>query len=193
MKAEPEQNEWALARAARQGDREAVQLLLVQNWTWLRGLLYGVLADAQDLDDVLQDVCLRVITKIHTLREPERFRGWLAILARREALKHYRRRAKQAVLLEGPASPLAAPAYEEMPPEAAEKNELCMRILEAAKRLPQKYREVFMLAHCGELSYAEMAKILDVPVTTMQIRLVRARRMVQNQVIGKTACKVQER
>ena len=191
MKAEPEQNEWALACAARQGDREAVRLLLVQNWTWLRGLLYGVLADAQDLDDVLQDVCLRVLTKIHTLREPERFRGWLAILARREALKHYRRRAKQAGLLDGPASPLAAPAYEEMPPDAAEKNELCARILDAAERLPQKYREVFMLAHCGELTYAEMAKVLDVPVTTMQIRLVRARRMVQNQVMGKTACKVQ--
>ena len=193
MKAENEQNERALACAARQGDREAVRLLLQQNWTWLRGLLCGVLADTQDLDDVLQNVCLRVITKIHTLREPERFRGWLAILARREALQYYRRRARQAGLLDGSASPLAAPAYTDMPPDAVEKNELCTRILDAAGRLPQKYREVFMMAHCGELTYAEMAEVLDVPVTTMQIRLVRARRMVQNQVMGKTACKVQER
>ncbi|MBN2129767.1 MAG: RNA polymerase sigma factor [Sedimentisphaerales bacterium] len=193
MKAQREQNEWALACAARRGDREAVRVLLLQNWTWLRGLLYGVLGDAHDVDDVLQDVCLRVLAKIHTLREPERFRGWLAILARREALKHCRRRVNQTALFDGPAAPLPRPGYEEMPPDVVEKNELCTRILDAARRLPQKYREVFMLAHCGELTYAEMAKILDVPVTTMQIRLVRARRMVQNQVLGRTACKVQER
>jgi DNA-directed RNA polymerase specialized sigma24 family protein len=42
-----------------------------------------------------------------------------------------------------------------------------------------------VLAHTGELTYAEMAEVLDVPITTMQIRLSRARRMVQNQVTGK--------
>jgi RNA polymerase sigma-70 factor (ECF subfamily) len=67
-----------------------------------------------------------------------------------------------------------------------EKNELCSRILEAVKTLPEKYREVFVLAHTGELTYAEMAEVLEVPMTTMQIRLVRARRMVQDQVTGRT-------
>ena len=47
------QNESALACAARRGDKEALQLLLKRNWAWLRGLVYSVLADAQELDDVL--------------------------------------------------------------------------------------------------------------------------------------------
>jgi RNA polymerase sigma-70 factor (ECF subfamily) len=190
MKAEEMQNELALVCAARQGDKDALRLLLTRNWTWLRGLVYGVLADRRDLDDVLQDVCLRVITKIHTLREPERFRAWLAILARREALKYYRRRSQQNFVADGVVATEPPRTFEEMPPEAAEKKELCERILEAARRLPVKYREVFMLAHTGDLTYAEMAEILDVPVTTMQIRLVRARRMIQNQVQGTAAYKV---
>jgi RNA polymerase sigma-70 factor (ECF subfamily) len=65
--------------------------------------------------------------------------------------------------------------------------------LQAAAALPEKYREVFMLAHSGELTYAQMAEILDVPVTTMQIRLARARKMILNRVTGKEKNKVGER
>ena len=193
MKTKRTQNESALACAARRGDKEAVRLLLQRNWSWLKGLVYSVVTDTQDLDDVLQDVCLRVITRIHTLREPERFRAWLAVLARREALKHCRRRVQQRASFEGPTASLRGAVTLDAPPTVVEKRELCERILDAVKALPEKYREVFMLAHCGELTYAEMAEILDVPLTTMQIRLVRARKMVRNQVMGKTTCKVQER
>jgi RNA polymerase sigma-70 factor (ECF subfamily) len=179
------ENESALACAAQRGDKEALQLLLKRNWGWLKGLVYSVLADTQDLDDVLQEVCLRVITRIHTLREPERFRAWLAAVARREVLKHYRRRTHKNVQVDQGMISLKLDAYIRDPLEDAEKSESCGRILDAVKTLPEKYREVFVLAHTGELTYAEMAEVLDVPVTTMQIRLVRARRMIQNQVIGK--------
>jgi len=193
MKAKRRQNESALACAARGGDKEAVRLLLQRNWTWLKGLVYSVVADTHDLDDVLQEVCIRVITKIHTLREPERFRAWLAILARREALKHCRRRVRQRMSFDEPTAARQPQMTPEAPLEVAEKKELCERILDVVGTLPEKYREVFMLAHSGELTYAEMAEILDVPMTTMQIRLVRARQMVRNQVMDKTMYKVHER
>ncbi|MBN1509250.1 MAG: RNA polymerase sigma factor [Sedimentisphaerales bacterium] len=179
------QNESALACAAQQGDKEALQLLLKRNWGWLKGLVYSVLTDAQELDDVLQEVCLRVITRIHTLREPERFRAWLATVARREVLKHYRRRTHERIEVNPGTLSYKLDADTRDPLEDVERNELCGRILEAVKTLPEKYREVFVLAHTGELTYAEMAEVLDVPITTMQIRLSRARRMVQNQVTGK--------
>jgi len=179
------QDESALACAAQRGDKEALQLLLKRNWGWLKGLVYSTLSDAQELDDVLQEVCLRVITRIHTLREPERFRAWLAAVARREVLKHYRRRTHEKVQMDQGTISLKLDAYIRDPLQDVEKSELCGRILDAVKMLPEKYREVFVLAHTGDLTYVEMAEVLDVPLTTMQIRLVRARRMVQNQVIGR--------
>ena len=51
------QNESALVCSARAGDKEALNVLLRWHWTWLKALVYGVLADAGDLDDVMQDVC----------------------------------------------------------------------------------------------------------------------------------------
>jgi DNA-directed RNA polymerase specialized sigma24 family protein len=49
---------------------------------------------------------------------------------------------------------------------------------------------VFMLQHSGDLTYGQIAEILDVPVTTVQIRLVRARRMIYNDVTNKNRKKV---
>jgi RNA polymerase sigma-70 factor (ECF subfamily) len=187
------QNESALVCAAREGDKEALNMLLTRHWAWLRALVYGVLADTQDLDDVMQDVCLRVMTKIHTLREPECFCAWLAIMVRREAIKHLRGKTRRADLIDADAAATRPSASGHGPLESLERTELCRKILEAARALPQKYREVFMLAHAGELTYAQMAEVLDVPITTMQIRLVRARRMVQSQLIEKSEQKVHER
>ena len=187
------QNESALVCAAREGDKEALNMLLTRHWAWLRALVYGVLADAQDLDDVMQDVCLRVMTKIHTLREPECFRAWLAITARREAIKHFRGKSRRAGLIDTDVAVTRPSGSEHGPLESLERTELCRKILEAVRTLPEKYREVFMLAHAGELTYAQMAEVLDVPITTMQIRLVRARRMVQSQLIEESEQKVHER
>ena len=190
MKGIETQNELALVCTARKGDKEALQTLLSRNWTWVRAVVYSILADAQDVDDVMQEICLRVITRIHTLREPERFRGWLAVLARRIALRHRQRR------LHGPAQPAdlsalaGAGSYGGDPADDIERRELFRRVLEAVRGLPEKYRQVFVLAHSGGLTYAQIAEILDVPVTTMQIRLVRARRAVRDQILEKSKHKV---
>ena len=173
--------------------------MLVRNWGWLRGLVYSVVGRAQglwapgeDVDDCLQDICVRVLDKIDTLREPERFRPWLAVLARRQALKFRRQRRRPVSLdeetVQGRVDERADEFIENM-----ERAERCGQVLEAAAALPQMYREVFVLAHSSELTYAQMAEILDVPVTTMQIRLARARKMILNKVTNKDKNRVAER
>ncbi len=187
------QNESALVCAARQGDKEALRLLLTRNWAWLKGLVYSIIADADEVDDVLQDICVRVITKIDSVRQPERFRPWLAVLARRQALRHRQKRAQRPSPL-GPE--LAEAGCDEEAGRFAgemERTEQCERILQAARSLPEKYREVFMLQYSSDLTYRQIAEILDIPVTTVQIRLVRARRMIYDQVAGKDESKVRER
>lgn len=188
-----EQDELELVVAASGGDKEALQRLLKANWGWLKGLVYSVLGGAQDLDDVMQEVCLRVIQCIGSLREPERFRGWLAVVARRAALNCHRRRPAKVIPFDGDALPEYAVDDVDDPLEDIEKKELCGRILTAVQRLPEKYREVFLLAHTGELSYAQMAEVLEVPMTTMQVRLVRARQMIRDQVFGTPEVQENER
>lgn len=193
MTTERMQNESALVCAAQRHDKEALQRLLIRNWPWLKGLVYSIIGDVNEVDDVLQDVCVRVISKIDSLREPERFRPWLAVLAKRQALRHRQQKARRP----GPLTEeIAGLQTDEKAPrlfEKMERKERCRQILQAVRSLPEKYRQVFMLAYAGDLTYANIAEILDIPVTTVQIRLVRARRMVYDKVTGGKSSKVLEK
>jgi len=214
------QNESALVCAARRGDKEALKVLLTRNWAWMKALVYGIVADADEVDDVMQDICVRVIENIDSVRQPERFRPWLAVLAKRQALRHRQQKARRVGLAPpvndgGAGSCRGRPALEPRAgcprhvgwaspvlqkydetgdfTEDLERSEQCEQILRALKSLPDKYREVFMLQYSSDLTYKQIAEILDIPVTTVQIRLVRARRMIYDRVAGKDESTVQER
>lgn len=193
MRTEGRQNESALVYAARQGDKEALRLLLVQNWTWLKALVYSIVGDTNDVDDVLQDICVRVISKIEGLREPERFRPWLAVLARRQALRYRQQKNQSPTLLDEKIADQQPDENASQLLENIEQKEQCQQILDALKSLPDKYRDVFMLEYSNDLTYGQIAEILDIPITTVQIRLVRARRLIYNRVAGKDKNKVVER
>jgi RNA polymerase sigma factor (sigma-70 family) len=193
MATERKQNESALVCAAQRSDKEALQRLLTRNWPWLKGLVYSILGNVDEVDDVLQDICVRVISKIDTLREPERFRPWLAVLARRQALRHRQQKARRPGSLKEETAELQCDDKAEQLFEKVEQKEQCRLILETVQSLPEKYRQVFMLAYAGDLTHGNIAEILDVPITTVQIRLVRARRMVYDRVSGKERNKVREK
>lgn len=193
MRQQTGQNESALVCAASQGDKKALQSLLRRNWPWLKGLVYSIVGNSDDIDDVLQDICVRVISKIETLREPERFRPWLAVLARRQALRYRQQKKQKPVSLDEKAVAQQCDQKAELPLENIERKEQRQQIVNAIKSLPEKYRQVFMLVHTGDLTYGQIAEILDVPVTTVQIRLARARRMIYDQVVNKERNKVREK
>ena len=172
------QNESALVCAAKSGDKDAIQRLLRQNWPWLKSLVYGIVRQVDDVDDILQDICVKVISKISTIRDPESFRPWLASLARREAIGVHRQRARQAALLEALDQDKVEALDHAGNGHALEQVEQVDRIWRAVRQLPDKYREVFLLQYSQDLSYRDMAEILEVPVTTVAIRLVRARKMI---------------
>lgn len=189
MNGSARQNEAALAAAARQGDKDSLQELLRRNWAWIKALVYSYTGRSENLDDILQDICVRVIEKIGSLREPERFRPWLATLARNEATAFYRRKGRQLPCLD-PGEIIQPDDRTEIPSEQIEGRETMQQLLHAIRELPDKYREVLLMACTERISYEEMAATLDVPVTTIQIRLVRARRMVRQRLAGKETTKI---
>jgi RNA polymerase sigma-70 factor, ECF subfamily len=189
MATERGQNERALVRAAQRGDREALQLLFRRNWAWLKSLAYSVVQNADDTDDILQDICVRVISKIKSLRQPERFRPWLAILARRVALRYRQQKAQRKTMMDKELTPLELDTESPQLLENIEQKEQYRLILSAVKSLPEKYRQVFILEHVNDLTYRQIAEILDIPITTVQIRLVRARRMLYDWVSEKNRVK----
>ncbi len=71
-----------------------------------------------------------------------------------------------------------------------EQKEQYQQIAQAVRALPEKYRQVFMLEYSSDLTYGQIAEILDIPITTVQIRLVRARRMIHDRIASRDKNKV---
>jgi RNA polymerase sigma-70 factor (ECF subfamily) len=166
-------NQSALACKAIAGDRDALERLLRSNWRWIRILTAGYTKNACDSDDILQNVCLRVMLKIHTLREPERFRPWLATLVKREALSFIKNIHSARCPEDRGIHPQELPAGVRLIQQ--EENAI---VFKALMSLPEKYRQVVLLKYYNDNRYDEIAETLDITISAVQTRLFRARKMI---------------
>ena len=190
MSSEQINNDAALVCAGQEGDKEALRLLLMNNWRWLKAIVYNITGNIDETDDALQNICLRVIANIQHLRKPDSFRPWLAVLAKREALT-IRKKNKKLYSLQQHTTEVNHGRSQENPLEQMIHIEEYGQVLGAIEILPEKYREVMLLKYIKEMTYSKMAEILEIPITTVQIRLVRGRRMVYEMIVGKPSQKVQ--
>jgi RNA polymerase sigma factor (sigma-70 family) len=151
-----------LTRSAVSGDERAWQQLVTRFEPLLRSVLRTYRLDRSDVDDVLQTTWLRALVHLDQLADPAAVGGWLAVTARREALRVLQRDVRE-VLTDAPAV-LDAP--DRVTPE--------MLVLErergraaraAARRLRGRQRRlVAALLDRPGLSYDELSAILEMPI-----------------------------
>ena len=65
------------------------------------------------------------------------------------------------------------------------RSETHQRVLNAIAGLPEIYREPFVLRHLEDWSYKQIAEAMDMPVDTVETRLVRARRLLREALKGR--------
>lgn len=128
-----------------------------------------------DVEDVLQEVFLRVQTNLARLRDADRFGPWVYRVARSAIIDHHRAAARHAPP-RGPESPapveeLEAASDEEDDAEA----EVCRCIAPFVARLPSPYREAITLTELEGLSQQEAAGIVGASTTAMKSRVQRGR------------------
>jgi len=95
-RASPEDDVLELVRGLREGLSWAERALLADYTGSVRRVLARILGPTSDLDDLVQEVFIRVVDKVADLREPAAFRGFLtaiAVFVAREAIRKRRRRA----------------------------------------------------------------------------------------------------
>jgi RNA polymerase sigma factor (sigma-70 family) len=175
-----------LVALAQQGSRTAVERLIRQHEAWVRSAIYAVTGRVDLVDDIVQQVWVRVWQRLGTLENPRQLQAWLYTIARNAAIDASQVEQRQRAL----AGPLEADARKperrhEGPFGAAAGNELQETLLRAVQSLPVIYREPFVLRHLEDWSYAEIGEALGVSVDTVETRLVRARRLLREMLQGK--------
>jgi RNA polymerase sigma-70 factor (ECF subfamily) len=141
-------------------------------------LARGIVRDDDEARDVVQAAYVRAYYHLDQFRGPAGFKAWLARIAVNEALARVRR-TPESVDAEHQ-HVLALPDLATIGPENAASSRDLLRILQAAiDRLPEEFRQVFMLRGVEQLSIAETAELLEIKPATVKTRFHRARRMLQ--------------
>lgn len=156
---------------------------------WVAAVLLAHKPREAEVEDLLQEVALRLVRHVESggADGEGSVRAWLRTVAVNVARTAGRRQTVRRRVLAGDGS--AAGAIERAgdggvsdPAGAAGLDgpiAAGRRALEAARTLPEQYREVLLLRAVRGLSYKQIADALGVPVTTVETRLVRARRMAR--------------
>ena len=142
----------------------------------LRRYAIALMRDRTEADDLVHDVVLRALDKLHLWREGTNMRTWLFTIMHNLHANEMRRRSRMLDVVPLDAAP---PRAEAAGQEAAvEWSELSG----AMGGLSALHRQVLLLVGLEGMTYAEAAGVLDVPVGTVMSRLSRAREGLRRKI-----------
>jgi len=153
--------------------------LLIAEIPRLRRYAIALLRDRAAADDLVQDVVLRALDRLHLWREGSNMRTWLFTIMHNLHANDRRRASRTA-----DNQPLDAAALARgTPPEQEAAVELA-QLADAIAALPPAQREVLLLVGLEGFSYADAAATLGVPVGTVMSRLSRTREELRRTLDG---------
>lgn len=143
------------------------------------GYVLHIVRNAAEAEDLTQETFLRAYRRRKSLRDPLAARGWLYRIATHVALDRLRQRKHEAVGndsdegIAGAVSPMPSAL------DLAERKETSRCVQRCLDFLPDSYRAVLLLHLGHKLTAAEIASLLGLKLTTVKMRLHRARRGLQ--------------
>lgn len=154
-------------------------------------LVFRILGDRAEAEDVAQEVFVTVFKAIDSFRGDSQFSTWLYRIATnhsRNRLKYLGRRhhKRKKDIADTPESEIAEPMTDPLPrpDRQAEGRQLERIVKDALARLDEDHRVVIVLRDIEHLPYTEIAGILGVAEGTVKSRLFRARAALKELIDG---------
>ncbi|MGA2489164.1 MAG: sigma-70 family RNA polymerase sigma factor [Anaerolineales bacterium] len=164
--------ESGMIEQAQCGDRNAFGELVRYYYPGVMRVVYRLCGDAGLAEDMAQETFLRAWINLSSFNPQSSLRNWLYRIAVNAALDVLRRRPEEA--LEDDA--VQRLTDQATGPEMSLIDKEQVALLQRAMRsLPEAARSVLVLREYGELSYQEIANVLDIPLGTVMSRLNYAR------------------
>lgn len=155
-----------LMRQCREGDAAAFEAL-VRRWEGKVGRVLATLAGRSDIDDLAQEVFVRVLSAKDRYRPEAAFSTWLyriVLNVARDAGRKNRRRPELFAFAD-------AVDGEISPPTATAQQEVVEKVGRAMGGLPEELRELVVMKHFGELTFAQIAAVTGDPPSTVKSRM----------------------
>ena len=140
------------------------------------GLCYRMLGQREDAEDATQETFLRVVNNLHRWDPTRAFEPWLLTIAGNRCRTKLAKRKRRPTVLT-----LDYPV-----PDATVENRKAELLSEEVSLglvgIRDEYRKAFLLFHQKEMSYLEIAEVMEVPLGTVKTWVHRARRELINRL-----------
>jgi RNA polymerase sigma-70 factor (ECF subfamily) len=165
---------------AQNGDSAAQEAIVKQFQSMVFRLISRFFRSREDVEDLAQDVFLKLFTRIDQVRPDENFSGWLSRVTVNTCYDELRKTRRRKVAMEtyGPQS-FAEPTVGPPEPDAYGKARAALQTLDPKLRIPLVLKEV------EELSVEEIARTMGLTQTNVKVRLFRARKKLAS-ILGQS-------
>ena len=166
-----------LVARCRAGDHDAWRELVQRYSRYVYAITQAFRLSPHDAEDVFQDTFARAYERLHTLRDDDAFRPWLASLTRRLCIDRLRAGGREQ-LIEDP----EAEAFDDTIEQLTE----ALTVHEALAELPERCREVLDRFFARDESYRTIAEALDLPAGTIASRISRCLAQLKERLLEET-------
>ena len=177
-------SDYELALSVRHGDVQAFGELVQRYQVSVFNVCYRLAGERQEAEDLAQEAFLRAYQRFNLYDISRPFGPWVRKLAANLCLNRLQVRqggyAQQVWLDDERDEPVETRSGN--PEKAQEQAEQAQVVRQALHDLPTHYRAVIELRHFHDLSYAEIAEQLEIPVSDVKSHLFRARRLLADKL-----------
>jgi RNA polymerase sigma-70 factor (ECF subfamily) len=169
------------------GDAKAFKSLVEQNQRLVSHIVFKMIPNETDREDLSQDVFMRVYRNLGRFEFRSKLSTWIARITyntcgnylEKKKIPLYEDLAPEQKTIDSCAG--ANP----LPDEYTEKQEISDRLREEVDMLPIQYKTIITLYHLDEMSYTEIGGIMKLPEGTVKSYLFRARKLLKERLTAK--------
>jgi RNA polymerase sigma-70 factor (ECF subfamily) len=177
-----QENDADLVQRCRAGDRKAFDRLVLRYQKPVFNAALRMLHNPEDARDVAQTVFLKVFEHLSQFDPNLKFYSWLYRIALNESI-NYRGRSRPTEEISGHEVDRTAGVERQV-----ESEQTRHAIEQALIRIQPEHRAVIVLRHFQQLSYQDMAEILELPEKTVKSRLYTARQQLRELLLAQGVC-----
>jgi RNA polymerase sigma-70 factor (ECF subfamily) len=185
--------EAAIVAELKAGSEEAYAWLIGEFQQPVYGLVYRIVNDPADAADTTQDVFLKVFRGMRHFHGESSLKTWIYRIALHEAANRrrwwFRHKAYETSIepeettgAAGEAMQLALTDQADSPFDNAAHREVQRKVEEALRKVPEPYRTTLILRDLEEMSYEEIADVLEISLGTVKSRLTRGREALKQRL-----------
>ena len=170
-----------LVLASQQGDHKAFEELVRRYYDSIFRLMMGFVSQKEDAEDLTQETFLEAYRCLKNFKGRSKFYTWLYRIGTNLAINHLKRKRKN-ISLEDIVLPYSPTPHSPSP--SLEQREFYNAFFVALEKLAPERRIVLILREFQNLSYEEIAEVLNIKIGTVMSRLARAREEMRRALVS---------